>query len=103
MSNPIYPLADALRRSPSPNNLAAAIATHGAVDIEFYQPKGEDRQTPHERDELYVVARGSGMFELDGNSYPFETGDAVFVPAHAVHRFASFSEDFAVWVLFLGT
>lgn len=72
----------------------------GGVDIEFYQPEGEDRQTPHDRDELYVIARGSGTFEYENEQHPFETGDVIRVPAHVPHRFAAFSQDFAAWVFF---
>ncbi len=32
----------------------------------------------------------------------FGPGDALFVPAGAVHRFEEFSEDFAAWVVFYG-
>lgn len=100
MDGGIYRLSDALRTSPSPNNLAAAIGKWGARDLEFYQPKGEDRQSPHDRDELYVIARGSGTFELEGRSLAFDAGDAIYVPAHVVHRFTRFSDDFASWVVF---
>jgi mannose-6-phosphate isomerase-like protein (cupin superfamily) len=100
METAVYRLVEVLQRAPSPNNLAAEIAKHGSVEIEFYQPKAEDRQTPHDRDELYVVARGSGTFDMEGAPFAFQAGDAIFVPAHAVHRFSSFSDDFATWVAF---
>ena len=96
----IYKLGDALKTVPAPNNLAASIARWGGVDLEFYQPSGEDRQTPHERDEIYVIARGSGTFELEGETFEFAPGDCIYVPAHAVHRFSRFSGDFAAWVVF---
>ena len=35
---------------------------HGTLSIEFYAPRGTDPQTPHTRDEVYVVASGSGEF-----------------------------------------
>jgi mannose-6-phosphate isomerase-like protein (cupin superfamily) len=96
----VYALAEALAASPAPGNLAAEIAKLPGMDVEFYQPKGEDRQTPHERDETYVIARGSGVLELAGERRLFQTGDLIYVPAHAVHRFVEFSDDFAAWVLF---
>jgi mannose-6-phosphate isomerase-like protein (cupin superfamily) len=34
--------------------------------------------------------------------FSFEPGDALFVPAGAVHRFEDFSDDLAVWVVFWG-
>lgn len=74
----------------------------GDVSVELYRPVGEDRQTPHTRDELYIVATGSGNFVLEDKSFAFEAGDLIFVPAHAGHRFASFSDDFSTWVIFFG-
>jgi mannose-6-phosphate isomerase-like protein (cupin superfamily) len=100
MNGDVYALAEALATSPSPGNLAAEIVQLPGLDVEFYQPKGEDRQTPHERDEIYVVARGSGVFEVSGKQRAFETGDLIYVAAHTVHRFVEFSGDFAAWVLF---
>ena len=74
----------------------------GDVSVELYKPVGEDRQTPHTRDELYIVATGSGLFTLEDEEFPFAEGDVIFVPAHAEHRFSSFSEDFSTWVIFFG-
>ena len=61
-----------------------------------------DRQTPHTRDEVYVVASGAGSFVHDGRRQPVETGEVLFVPAGDEHRFVDFTEDFATWVLFYG-
>jgi len=94
-------LAQALKRDPSPGNLAAEMAAFGATEVEFYAPKGSDPQTPHDRDEFYFVARGSGILSVAGELFPFSAGDLLFVPAHAVHHFVEFSADFATWVLFL--
>ena len=44
----------------------------------------------------------SGTFVCDGERTAFETGDALFAPAGAVHRFEDFSDDLAVWVMFYG-
>lgn len=94
-------LADALQRPPSPGNLASEIASFGAANVEFYAPKGTDPQTPHDRDEIYLVARGRGVLVVERGRFPFAAGDLLFVPAHAVHHFVEFSDDFATWVLFL--
>lgn len=71
-------------------------------DIGMYRPGAQDDQTPHARDELYVVARGTGEFICDGKRETFEPGDAFFVEAGAEHRFENYSEDFATWVIFFG-
>ena len=96
-------LAEALTKGPPPaGNLAVPIFSHGTLVAEMYTPKGRDLQTPHERDEVYVIARGRGMF-FDGTSRrAVEPGTFIFVAAGQVHRFEDFSEDFAVWVFFFG-
>jgi len=75
---------------------------HGSLVVEIYKPAGEDRQKPHTRDEVYVVISGSGHFVNGSECKPFEAGEVLFVPAHAVHRFEEFSEDFSTWVFFYG-
>jgi mannose-6-phosphate isomerase-like protein (cupin superfamily) len=95
-------LEDALRKAPGPGNLAAEIARFGELELEFYQPRGSDTQQPHTRDEIYVIARGTGTFECAGERDPFAPGDMLFVPARVEHRFEDFSSDFAAWVLFFG-
>jgi len=95
-------LADAAKQAPEPGRTSAKIFEHGSMEVRFYQPVGTDAQTPHDRDELYVVASGSGKFMVDGAVRPFTTGDTLFVAAHAEHRFFDFTPDFAVWVFFYG-
>jgi len=74
----------------------------GELEIELYQPRGEDSQTPHTRDEVYVVVTGSGDFLCSGETKPFEAGDVLFAPAGADHRFLDFSDDLSLWVIFYG-
>lgn len=69
---------------------------------ERFAPKGRDDQTPHERDELYVVASGRGWFVTGQDRVRFEPGDALFAAAGLKHRFEDFSDDFATWVMFYG-
>jgi mannose-6-phosphate isomerase-like protein (cupin superfamily) len=81
---------------------SARILTHGTLEVRFYKPRGEDPQTPHTRDEIYVVASGRGAVVVGGERRPFVTGDLVFVPAGTEHRFCEFTDDFGVWVMFYG-
>jgi mannose-6-phosphate isomerase-like protein (cupin superfamily) len=76
--------------------------SHGSLSVEIYEPDGVDNQTPHDRDEIYVVAAGKGHFDLEGILEPFEAGEVIFVPAGAHHRFVDFSSDFSTWVFFYG-
>ena len=74
----------------------------GQLEVELYAPRGSDPQTPHKRDEVYVVVSGSGEFVGGENRYTFGPGDFLFVAAGVAHRFENFSDDLAVWVLFYG-
>jgi len=74
----------------------------GELEVELYEPRGEDKQTPHTRDEVYMVVKGTGNFICDGETKPFVEGDALFAPASADHRFLEFTDDLSVWVIFYG-
>ena len=103
MSGAALAWGDALAKLPTPDGKRfVEVFAHGTLVVELYAPRGEDRQTPHTRDELYVVAAGRGMFFCDGERTPFATGDALFARAGATHRFEDFSDDLAVWVMFYG-
>lgn len=87
---------------PPSGNLAVPIFGHGSLVVELYTPQDTDPQSPHERDEIYVVARGTGRFFDGRERRAVEPGTFLFVAAHQVHRFEDFSPDFAVWVFFYG-
>jgi mannose-6-phosphate isomerase-like protein (cupin superfamily) len=95
--------ADALARLPGPaGERFAALLRHGSLEVELYAPRGRDPQSPHRRDELYVVVSGYGEFVHAGRRSSFGPGDCLFVAAGVEHRFESFSDDFATWVFFYG-
>jgi mannose-6-phosphate isomerase-like protein (cupin superfamily) len=75
---------------------------HGTLAVEIYRPDRVDLQTPHSRDEVYVVVSGSGTFVCGDKRQPFEEGEVLFAPAGVEHRFEEFTEDFATWVFFYG-
>ena len=60
-----------------------------------------DRQQPHEEDEVYVVLEGSGVLEVEGTATSLDEGMALFVPAHAEHRFTAY-EHLSLLVVFNG-
>lgn len=98
------PLAEGLARIPAPGGERfAKLFQHGTLEVEVYAPRGADPQKPHRRDEVYVVASGSGTFLCDGAREAFGPGDFLFVPAGVEHRFEAFSDDLAVWVIFYGS
>lgn len=96
-------LMEALSKGPPPaGNLAVPIFKHGSLEVEMYTPVGTDPQTPHDRDEIYLVARGTGVF-FDGiMRRAIDAGAFLFVAAGQQHRFEDFSSDFACWVFFYG-
>ena len=79
-----------------------ALFRHGTLLVKYYAPRGKDLQTPHTRDELYVVAQGHGVFFNGTSRQPFVPGDLIFAAANTVHRFEDFTDDFGVWVMFYG-
>ena len=74
----------------------------GGLDMELYAPRGVDGQTPHARDELYLVVAGRAALDIAGVAHDCAPGDALFVPARAAHRFTDISDDFATWAVFWG-
>jgi mannose-6-phosphate isomerase-like protein (cupin superfamily) len=80
----------------------AELFSHGTLSIEIYAPRGRDPQSPHTRDEVYVVVQGSGRFRNGTDRQPFGPGDVLFVPASVEHRFEEFTDDLVVWVVFYG-
>jgi mannose-6-phosphate isomerase-like protein (cupin superfamily) len=75
---------------------------HGSLSVEVYAPRGLDTQTPHGRDEVYVVVRGEGWFVNGPARHRFGPGDLLSVPAGVEHHFEEFTDDLAVWVIFYG-
>jgi len=75
---------------------------HGTLSVELYKPQLTDKQNPHERDEVYLIASGQGVFQLENETTLVQAGDFLFVPAHAPHKFIQFTDDFSTWVLFYG-
>lgn len=102
-ANNRYTIEQALETlSRSADKTYGIVLEHGSLELGYYKPVRIDPQQPHDRDEIYIVSSGSGFFVVEGNRQPVETGDALFVPAFAHHRFEDFTDDFAVWVMFYG-
>ena len=96
-------VAEAIVLLPGPaGERFAKVLWHGSMEVEIYAPRGTDPQTPHTRDELYVVVNGSGEFVNGPERHSFSPGDVLFVPAGVEHRFEDFTDDLAVWVVFYG-
>ncbi|HSC52597.1 MAG TPA: cupin domain-containing protein [Phnomibacter sp.] len=95
-------VSEALEKLKVSGQLFTTLFEHGSLSVEIYKPSRVDFQQPHQRDEIYVVLAGSGIFHNNGQSSAFHAGDFLFVPAGQVHRFMDFTEDFCAWVFFYG-
>ncbi len=80
----------------------ATAMKHGTLHVLIYSPKEIDTQKPHDKDEVYVVLRGTGTFFDGTKRNSFKAGDVLFVPAKTEHRFENFTNDFVTWVIFYG-
>jgi len=87
---------------PPGGNRFAPVFEHGSLLVEIYAPRGRDPQQRHTRDEVYVVATGSGEYVCADSRQKFGAGDVLFAAAGVEHRFENFTNDFAVWVIFYG-
>lgn len=72
----------------------------GNFELEFFAPRGRDYQTPHEKDEIYIIVRGRADLFIENEKFACATGDALYVPAKTPHHFENMTDDFAVWVIF---
>lgn len=89
------PGADAPRRF-------AIADRHGTMLLGLYAPQGHDPQTPHEQDELYIVATGTAVIVKGTERQACAANDVIFVEAGITHRFEEMSDDFSAWVVFWG-
>ena len=90
---------DALKQS---GNQFELLFNHGTLSVELYKPDKVDNQSPHTRDEIYVIVSGNGKFDLAGEITFVNPGDFLFVPARTAHLFFDFTADFTTWVFFYG-
>lgn len=95
-------LAEATQAPIPEGQRSTPVMQHGSMTMRIYAPREVDRQTPHDQDEVYIVASGSGWFVNGERRVRFEPGAALFVPAGVDHRFEDFTDDFATWVVFYG-
>lgn len=95
---------EAARRSvrESDDGLYGVLLRNGSMELGYYRPLDEDKQSHHLQDEIYIVQSGSGTFVRGEERIEFAAGDALFVKAGVEHRFVDFSRDFAAWVVFYG-
>src|ERR1700689_1487673 len=101
-SPPLLSLAAALALPLPEGRRSTQVFVDGDLEIRLYAPKGHDPQTPHDRDELYIVASGAGKFGVGERIDAVARGAPLYVAGLEVHRFEDFSDDFPAWVVFYG-
>jgi mannose-6-phosphate isomerase-like protein (cupin superfamily) len=95
--------------------LEEVLVEHGTKDKLYYEflrvpalsmglyvlpAESADPQQPHGEDEVYFIASGHGMIQIDGVDRPVRPGSIVYVPATVDHRFHSITEDLEILVFF---
>ncbi len=61
---------------------------------------GEDRQSPHDADEVYYVLSGRATAVVEGERIPVAAGSVLYVAKEKEHRFVDIEEDLSVLVFF---
>jgi mannose-6-phosphate isomerase-like protein (cupin superfamily) len=95
-------LQDASAHLASVPETFVVLLKRGDLSVELFAPHQVDTQQPHEQDEIYIVASGSGVFRRGAERVAFGPGDLLFVAAGVSHAFETFTDDFKTWVFFFG-
>jgi mannose-6-phosphate isomerase-like protein (cupin superfamily) len=96
-------IAEALAQLPGANGASfVSVFEHGSLVVEILAPPSSVPLPPHTRDEVYIVARGTGDLLNDGTRVPIHPGDFLFVPAGVEHHFENFTDDLTIWIIFYG-
>ena len=74
----------------------------GDLEVRFTPQPVTGQLHTHERDELYIVAAGTGTFYVGDKPNKVGAGDLLFAAAHVPHSFEDYSPDFAIWIIFYG-
>jgi mannose-6-phosphate isomerase-like protein (cupin superfamily) len=61
---------------------------------------GEDRQSPHDADEVYYVLAGRATAVVEGDRVDVGPGSVLFVAKAKEHRFVDITEDLSILVFF---
>ena len=95
-------ISDAKQVPKDNKHLSSLIFENQNMQVRYYSPKNKDNQTPHQQDEIYVIAKGKGIFVRGKEKIFIHVGDVIFVPKKEHHYFKDFTDDFATWAIFYG-
>lgn len=104
--------------APEAGQLSALLLAHGSLELRWFGAHPPAKHMPHDRDELYVIVSGTGVFVRAEERQPFGDeghvpmageervtvgpGDTLVVPAGTAHQFEVVSPDFGAWMIFYG-
>lgn len=60
----------------------------------------EDKQSPHDADEVYHVLAGKATFVVGGDRMEVSPGSVLYVAEDTAHRFVDITEDLSLLVFF---
>src|SRR5438045_9531048 len=72
---------------------SATVFEHGSLQVKLYAPRGADKQSPHTRDAIYVIARGEGWFVSGGKRHPCSPPDVLLAQRGVGHRVGDRCDD----------
>ena len=98
----VYPLDSLVSAMDASGNSWLPFITVPTLQTGLYRlaRDSEDRQSPHDRDEVYVVLEGVARMQLGDSEYSVGPRDTIFVKAGAEHRFFAIEEDLLLLVFF---
>ena len=68
--------------------------------IYVLQPDEEDKQRPHNEDEIYYVISGAARMKVGDDDRAIASGDIIFVKARDEHRFHDITQELVLLVVF---
>lgn len=91
-----------LKRLDREDELFVEFLRRDALSLELYRlPAGAtDPQEPHTEDEVYYIVEGTAKIRIDGESYPVEPGDVVYVERGVDHEFFDIEADLVTLIVF---
>lgn len=97
----LFDVQEAKRRLEAANGGYEVVHESSGLEVGVYvlvAPE-PDRQQPHEDDEVYIVLEGTGTLQVEDEEIDLVEGQAMFVAAHAEHRFTAY-ERLSLLVIF---
>jgi mannose-6-phosphate isomerase-like protein (cupin superfamily) len=97
----LFDVREAKRRLEAANGGYEIVHSSPGLEVGVYvlvAPE-PDRQQPHEDDEVYIVLEGRGTLQVEDEEIDLAEGQAMFVAAHAEHRFTGY-ESLSLLVIF---